>query len=94
MLIKNGGAGQPVDTVVFGKTGTLTLEHPSTRGWSCRRICAPWPGGLARASSHPLAGALAARLPGAEIADLREVPGYGVGDLARRDGAAPVGRNG
>jgi Cu2+-exporting ATPase len=104
VLIKNGTALErlaEVDTVVFDKTGTLTLGTPEPQGLELlpedlRAVA----GGLARASSHPLAQALAARLPGAEIADLREVPGYGVEGIWRGEtvrlgraewvGAAPL----
>ena len=73
-----------VDTVVFDKTGTLTLGAPELVGLNDHpadslAIAA----GLAQASLHPLARALAeaARTAGiapAAIDDVREVPGYGV----------------
>ncbi|MFN3969882.1 MAG: heavy metal translocating P-type ATPase [Gemmobacter sp.] len=87
LLIKNGTALErlaEVDTVVFDKTGTLTMGAPVPMdlGGVPRReleVAA----GLAGASSHPLARALAegARKAGvraAEVADLREVPGRGI----------------
>ncbi|MFN4156936.1 MAG: heavy metal translocating P-type ATPase [Gemmobacter sp.] len=87
LLIKNGTALErlaEVDTVVFDKTGTLTMGAPVPMdlGGVPRReleVAA----GLAGASSHPLARALAegARKAGvraAEVADLREVPGHGI----------------
>ena len=80
VLIKNGTALErlaEVDTVVFDKTGTLTLGAPEPQGDLGDDL--PVALALARASSHPLAQALA-RLPGeaAPVTGLREVPGYGV----------------
>ncbi|WP_114965410.1 heavy metal translocating P-type ATPase [Alkalilacustris brevis] len=90
LLIKDGTALErlaEVDTVVFDKTGTLTMgtpvpdnldDHPeSALGVAL---------GLAEASGHPLARALARALNArgirpAEIEDLREAPGYGVQGL-------------
>jgi Cu2+-exporting ATPase len=87
LLIKHGTALErlaQVDTVVFDKTGTLTLGAPELVGLNDHpadslAIAA----GLAQASLHPLARALAeaARTAGiapAAIDDVREVPGYGV----------------
>jgi Cu2+-exporting ATPase len=68
-----------VDTVVFDKTGTLTgprLTPGSTRDRAAWRVAA----GLAAASRHPLARALAASLPDAALpeGELREHPGEGM----------------
>ena len=87
LLIKDGTALErlaEVDTVVFDKTGTLTMGAPEVTN-----LIAHTPEvqsmavGLARASSHPLAVALAEAVHAsgvepARIDDLREVPGYGV----------------
>ncbi len=87
LLIKDGTALErlaEVDTVVFDKTGTLTMgtpvadnldDHPE----AALRVALA----LADGSSHPLARALAKALHDrgvrpAEVADLREAPGYGV----------------
>ncbi len=82
VLIKNGTALErlaEVDTVVFDKTGTLTMGAPEPLGLEALPAEAlPVLGALARASAHPLAQALAARLPTTPLDDLREVPGYGV----------------
>ncbi|NBZ87246.1 heavy metal translocating P-type ATPase [Stagnihabitans tardus] len=85
VLIKNGTALErlaEVDCVVFDKTGTLTMGAPEPLGLDAlpeeARAVA---GALARASSHPLAQALASRLPTTEVTELREVPGYGVEGL-------------
>ena len=86
MLIKSGTALErlaQVDTVVFDKTGTLTMGTPEPLGLEALppealSVLAA----LARASSHPLAQALAARTDTpAEVSALREVPGYGVEGL-------------
>ncbi|MGY6548068.1 MAG: heavy metal translocating P-type ATPase [Roseinatronobacter sp.] len=87
LLIKDGSALErlaEVDTVVFDKTGTLTMGTPEPVGLDA----IPEPAlrvalGLAEASSHPLAVALARalRVRGLEPAPLdalAEVPGYGV----------------
>ena len=93
LLIKDGTALErlaEVDTVVFDKTGTLTMGTPEPDNLddhSAEALSVAL--ALAEASSHPLARALtlALRARGvqpAEVADLREAPGYGVqGD---RDG--------
>ena len=83
VLIKNGTALErlaEVDTVVFDKTGTLTMGTPEPQDLDtipARDLAVAV--ALARASSHPLAQALA-RLDvvAAPVTDLREVPGYGV----------------
>ncbi len=87
LLIKDGTALErlaEVDTVVFDKTGTLTMGTPEPTNLDEHsvddlRVAM----GLAEASSHPLAQALAKALRGqdvrpARIAGLAEVPGYGV----------------
>ncbi|MGF1552694.1 MAG: heavy metal translocating P-type ATPase [Paracoccaceae bacterium] len=108
ILLKDGRALEAltgIDTVVFDKTGTLTTGRPrlvddgraDDLAWSVAAA-------LARASSHPLARALAeaAQTRGvvpAAIEDAREVPGAGVeavfaGDpvkLGRPDWVKPAG---
>jgi Cu2+-exporting ATPase len=87
LLIKDGTALErlaEVDTVVFDKTGTLTMGTPEPTNLDAHatgdlRVAL----GLAEASSHPLAQALARAirergLRPAKIAELTEVPGYGV----------------
>jgi hypothetical protein len=83
LLIKHGTALErlaEVDTVVFDKTGTLTLGTPEPTNLNDHPA---WVLGvavaLARASSHPLAQALAASGGlAADVTDLHEVPGYGI----------------
>lgn len=91
LLIKHGTALErlaEVDTVVFDKTGTLTLGLPQpvdllSHAPDVLAVAA----GLAAASSHPLAVALAAQdlaglgITAAAVTDLREVPGFGVEGL-------------
>ncbi|MEI4471038.1 heavy metal translocating P-type ATPase [Frigidibacter sp. MR17.24] len=86
LLIKNPTALErlaEIDTVVFDKTGTLTLGAPVPADLAAL----PAPGraaalALARASSHPLAQALAAALAEdtvpAPVTGLREIAGQGV----------------
>ena len=87
LLIKDGTALErlaEVDTVVFDKTGTLTMGTPAPTNLEsapddARRVALA----LAEASSHPLAASLAKGLRDmgvrpAPIANLAEVPGYGV----------------
>ncbi len=87
LLIKDGTALErlaEVDTVVFDKTGTLTMGTPVPDNLDAHpedalRVALA----LAEGSSHPLARALASALRGrglspAEVAELREAPGYGV----------------
>ena len=68
------------DTVVFDKTGTLTLGKPSLvagGGWNPADLARA--ASLALASRHPLARALAAAAPAAQLADgVTEVPGMGL----------------
>lgn len=87
LLIKHGTALErlaEVDTVIFDKTGTLTLGNPQPTNLDSHPVqVLEVAAGLAAASSHPLALAVAeaARARGirpARIEDLREVPGYGV----------------
>jgi Cu2+-exporting ATPase len=84
LLIKHGTALErlaEVDTVVFDKTGTLTLGQPVPMDLSS---VAPdvlgVAAGLARASAHPLAVALAAGITTEPslLDEVREVPGHGV----------------
>lgn len=87
VLIKNGTALErlaEVDVVIFDKTGTLTMGAPEPANLEAVPAEAlPVALALAKASSHPLAQALAGRIDGAaaKVADLREVPGYGVEGL-------------
>ncbi|MEO8242165.1 MAG: heavy metal translocating P-type ATPase [bacterium] len=83
VLIKTGTALErlaEVDTVIFDKTGTLTMGTPDLAdigalGAEDLAVAVA----LARASSHPLAQALARlELAGAAVTDLHEVPGYGI----------------
>lgn len=105
LLIKDGTALERlarVDTVVFDKTGTLTLGMPEPTNLDAHapEVLA-LAAALAAGSSHPLARALAAVAPPAEVSDLREVAGYGIearqgGVLVRMGraewvGADPVG---
>ena len=105
VLIKNGTALErlaEVDVVVFDKTGTLTLGTPTPS--NLESVSAQDQSvalALAKASSHPLAMALAGRISGAPapVTDLREVPGYGVegqlhGQTVRLGRAAWIGVEG
>jgi len=84
VLLKDGVALErlaAVDTVVFDKTGTLTLgdlrlHAPDALQGDARAVAR----GLAQASQHPLARALAAGLNGpiAALEGLHEVPGFGI----------------
>jgi len=87
LLIKDGTALERLaeaDTVIFDKTGTLTAGTPEAVGLDAlspdeARVALA----LARASSHPLAEALAAGLTAAghrpaHVEGAVEVPGYGV----------------
>ncbi|MEE9387046.1 MAG: heavy metal translocating P-type ATPase [Paracoccaceae bacterium] len=87
MLIKNATALErlaQVDTVVFDKTGTLTMGQPKVEDLSgCRRSDLGVALALAKGSGHPLACSLVAGIDamgiaGADVSDIREVPGYGV----------------
>ncbi|MFN8721286.1 MAG: heavy metal translocating P-type ATPase metal-binding domain-containing protein [Rhodospirillales bacterium] len=79
-----------VDTVVFDKTGTLTLGRPvlvpdPTRDPADLAAAA----GLARASRHPLARALARACPAAPVRDdVTEMPGLGLAAGDARLGSA------
>ena len=86
MLIKHSTALErlaEIDTVVFDKTGTLTQGTPeltnlADHASSDLQIAAA----LAAASSHPLSRAIVAACDAgdvtpAEVADIRELPGYG-----------------
>ena len=96
MLLKSATALErfaEADMVVFDKTGTLTsgrLELVADRGRRRRR----WRRrpGMAKASRHPLARALAARRAGAPVpAGVEEVAGCGL-RLARPEGEWRLGR--
>ncbi len=87
VLIKDGSALERLaeaDCVRFDKTGTLTLGRPVPVGaLPLAPEEKPVALALARASTHPLARALASALQGegvlaAEVADLAETPGFGV----------------
>jgi Cu2+-exporting ATPase len=91
LLIKHGTALErlaEVDTVVFDKTGTLTLGTPEPQALDDHDPAdLALAAALAGASGHPLSQALQAALAArgvapAAVADLREVPGYGVEGLA------------
>jgi Cu2+-exporting ATPase len=98
VLVKSGAALErlaEVDHVVFDKTGVLTEGRPSLLDGdtAALRLAAP----LARASSHPLARALAREAGDGPVAeDARETPGEGVeavieGRVARLGRAGFVG---
>lgn len=80
VLVKSGAALErlaEVDHVVFDKTGVLTRGRPALTGADPRLAALAAP--LARASSHPLARALAAAAgPGPVAADAVEHAGLGV----------------
>lgn len=87
LLIKDGTALERlarVDTVVFDKTGTLTIGQPEPGNLAdAPQSAAEVAHALARASTHPLAVALARGLeergiPPAGVRAIREVPGHGV----------------
>jgi P-type Cu2+ transporter len=90
LLIKHGTALErlaEVDTVVFDKTGTLTLGVPEPVELDRHpREALAVAAALAAGSSHPLAralsdGARALGIIAADVADVREVPGQGIGGL-------------
>ncbi|MEM1350752.1 MAG: heavy metal translocating P-type ATPase [Pseudomonadota bacterium] len=87
LLVKDATALErlaKVDTVVFDKTGTLTAGAPRVTNWNelsstHKQIALT----LARGSDHPLARALVAvaekdGVAPAPLAQVQEVPGYGV----------------
>ena len=87
MLIKDGTALErlaDVDCVVFDKTGTLTMGVPQIVSIEAIPTeMRPVALALAQGSSHPLSRALAQALrdagtTAADLADLREVPGFGM----------------
>ncbi|WP_172330983.1 heavy metal translocating P-type ATPase [Mangrovicoccus sp. HB161399] len=92
LLIKDATALERLaetDTAVFDKTGTLTLGQPEAVDFAAlapewQRLAA----GIAAGSAHPLAQAVlraAGDIDAAGVAELREVPGYGI--EGRADGA-------
>jgi len=104
VLVKDGSALErlaEVDRALFDKTGTLTLGRPElvnakALGREGQSIALA----LARSSRHPLAEAVrraleAGGIAPAEVADVRELPGFGLSakyagiavSLARGDGA-------
>jgi len=98
VLVKSGAALErlaEVDHVVFDKTGVLTEGRPRLVDPVAAEIAMAAP--LARASSHPLARALAAHAGSVMLADdVVETPGQGLegriaGRLARLGRAAFVG---
>ncbi|CAN5732561.1 cation-translocating P-type ATPase [soil metagenome] len=101
VLVKSGAALErlaEVTHVVFDKTGVLTLGRPTLIDPMPAAVALAAP--LARASSHPLARALAAQDDGTELAeDVVETAGQGVegvihGRRARLGRAAFVGAEG
>lgn len=90
IMVKDGSAIEriaEIDTVAFDKTGTLTfgrpqLVNPAAIPAADLEIAAA----IARRSSHPLSGAIAAAAPDASLAltDIREHPGLGI--AAEREG--------
>jgi Cu2+-exporting ATPase len=83
-----------VDTVIFDKTGTLTDGVPELRpgAWDREDLLAA--AGMAKASRHPLARALAAACPEAAVArQVEEVAGDGL-RLSTADGEWRLGRRG
>ncbi len=84
LLIKSGTALERlagVDTVVFDKTGTLTLGLPEPVNLGAVDAgTLSLARALAAGSAHPLAVALAQAItvPGAEVEEVREVPGQGI----------------
>ncbi|WP_339914188.1 heavy metal translocating P-type ATPase [uncultured Brevundimonas sp.] len=83
VLVKSGAALErlaEVDHVVFDKTGVLTLGRPTLTGASMADIVMAAP--LARATSHPMARALARAAGEGPVAlDVVEHPGLGVEGL-------------
>lgn len=87
ILVKDGSALERLaeaDLVRFDKTGTLTLGRPVPREpLPLTDAERPIALGLARASSHPVARALAAALQAdgvraAPVTELKETPGFGI----------------
>lgn len=83
------------DAVVFDKTGTLTLGRPElAEGGGADPAALAAAAGMAAASRHPLARALAAACPGAVApVGVEEVPGCGL-LLRRPEGEWRLGRRG
>ncbi len=84
ILLKSSTAQErlaAVDTVVFDKTGTLTEGRPElireAAAWSEADLTLA--AGIAAASKHPVARAIARAVPGVRVAEgVREVPGCGL----------------
>ncbi|WP_431271035.1 heavy metal translocating P-type ATPase [Dankookia sp. P2] len=92
VLVANGTALERLataDHAVLDKTGTLTEGRPTLLPGSWTEAELREAAGLARASRHPLARALAAACPEAPAAEgVREVPGRGLLAGERRLGSA------
>jgi Cu2+-exporting ATPase len=68
-----------VDTVVFDKTGTLTRGHPALQSAPGDPEALKLAASLAAASRHPLARAVAAAVPGVQVAaGVQETSGCGL----------------
>ncbi|TCZ63011.1 heavy metal translocating P-type ATPase [Roseicella aquatilis] len=92
VLVANGTALERLasaDHAVLDKTGTLTEGHPTLLPGLWTEAELREAAGMARASRHPLARALAAACPDAPAAEgVREVPGRGLTAGERRLGSA------
>ncbi|MEK0085060.1 heavy metal translocating P-type ATPase [Benzoatithermus flavus] len=82
------------DTVVFDKTGTLTTGRLELERGGIAPDVLTAAAGMAKASHHPLARALAAAAPDAPaVSGVEEVPGMGL-RLVRSEGEWRLGRRG
>lgn len=93
VVIKSGAAFErfgTIRTVAFDKTGTLTQGHPQvtevrTVSGIPRETLLTWAAAVEATSTHPLASAISASVPNAQVAsDVSEDAGRGV--LGRVDG--------
>ncbi|WP_019171902.1 cation-translocating P-type ATPase [Pseudaminobacter salicylatoxidans] len=92
IMVKDGSAMErlaQIDTIVFDKTGTLTVGTPKlvNAGALAPRTLA-LAAAMAAHSRHPLSKAIAiagASAPHLALADIRELPGYGVEARAGED---------